>query len=140
MKWNGSTWSPATDDNTTYTASSGLTLTGTAFSANSSSAMWNASQIQGRNVANTMPSNGHVLKWNGSNWAPATDNGSTLLSRFNTWASGGGNSGGASGGFGVDYNMAGVWTDTDICVSPCNAASYGVVGIAYTPGWHHILV
>lgn len=63
-------------------------------------------------------------------------NGSLLLSRFRSWAqgpgnSGGGNSGGATGGFSVNYNMAGVWTDTDF--------SGGVVGIAYTPGWHHIL-
>ncbi len=66
----------------------------------------------------------------------SSTNGSTLLFRFREWArgpgnAGGGNTGGATGGFGVDYNMAGVWTDTDF--------SGGVVGIAYTPGWHHIL-
>ena len=63
-------------------------------------------------------------------------NGNTLLTNFRRWArgpgnAGGGNSGGATGGFGVDYTQAGVWTDTDF--------SGGVVGIAYTPGWHHIL-
>jgi len=59
-----------------------------------------------------------------------------LLGEFRGWArgpgnAGGGNSGGATGGFGVDYTMAGCWTNTDI--------SGGVVGIAYTPGWHHLL-
>ncbi len=74
-----------------------------------------------------------------------TDNASTLLSRFTNWAGGGGNSGGALGGFAVDYNMAGVWTDDDICSSPCNSSlppdesGYGTVGLAYVPGWHHIL-
>jgi hypothetical protein len=66
----------------------------------------------------------------------STTNGSTLLTRFRNWAwgpgnAGGGNTGGATGGFGVDYNMAGLWTDADF--------SGGVVGIAYRPGWHHIL-
>lgn len=63
-------------------------------------------------------------------------NASFLLGEFRDWAqgpgnAGGGNSGGATGGFGVDYTMAGCWTDTDI--------SGGVVGIAYLPGWHHLL-
>jgi hypothetical protein len=30
-------------------------------------------RLQGRSVANTAPSNGDVLKWNGTAWAPATD-------------------------------------------------------------------
>jgi hypothetical protein len=32
LKWNGSAWTPANDDNTTYTAGTGLSLTGTVFS------------------------------------------------------------------------------------------------------------
>ena len=63
-------------------------------------------------------------------------NPSTMLSRFRSWAqgpgfAGGGNSGGATGGFTVDYNMAGLWTDTDMQGT--------TVGIAYRPGWHHVL-
>ncbi len=34
LKWNGSAWAPAPDNNTTYSAGSGLTLSGTTFSAN----------------------------------------------------------------------------------------------------------
>ncbi|MCO7319847.1 hypothetical protein OKE80_11045, partial [Riemerella anatipestifer] len=30
-------------------------------------------RIQGRNVANTAPASGQVLKWNGTAWAPAAD-------------------------------------------------------------------
>lgn len=33
--------------------------------------------LQGRAVANTAPTNGQVLKWNGTTWAPAADDGGT---------------------------------------------------------------
>ena len=69
-----------------------------------------------------------------------TTNASTLLSNFRSWAqgpgnSGGGNSGGATGEFNVDYTMASLWTATDITFG----GSSGTVGLAYTPGWHHVL-
>jgi len=69
-----------------------------------------------------------------------TTNASTLLNNFRSWArgpgnAGGGNSGGATGEFGVDYTMAGLWTDRDIAFN----GSTGTVGLAYTPGWHHLL-
>ncbi|MBT8232585.1 MAG: PKD domain-containing protein [Saprospiraceae bacterium] len=69
-----------------------------------------------------------------------TTNASTLLSNFRNWArgpgnAGGGNSGGATGEFGVDYTMAGLWTDRDIVFN----GNAGTVGLAYTPGWHHLL-
>lgn len=69
----------------------------------------------------------------------STTNSSTLLSNFRNWArngtQGGGNTGGAGGGFGVDYAMASFWTDRDITFN----GSSGTVGLAYTPGWHHVL-
>ena len=65
----------------------------------------------------------------------STDNAGTLLGNFANWADGGGNSGGANGGFNVNYNQAQVWTDDDIQYQ----GSYGVIGLAYTPGWHHIV-
>gem|GEM_PF-987405 len=70
----------------------------------------------------------------------STTNASTLLSNFRNWArgpgnAGGGNSGGATGEFGVDYTMAGLWTDRDITFN----GNSGTVGLAYTPGWHHLL-
>jgi len=57
-----------------------------------------------------------------------------MLNDFADWANGGGNFGGSSGGFGIDYQMAGLWTDRDIFTTAGN----GTVGIAYTPGWHHV--
>lgn len=40
--------------------------------------------LQGRGVASTAPSNGQVLKWNGTAWAPAADNAGTSV-----WATSG---------------------------------------------------
>ncbi|MBI5218322.1 MAG: hypothetical protein HY958_05275 [Bacteroidia bacterium] len=63
----------STDNNTTYTAGTGLTLTGTTFNAKNTTALWNANQLQGRNISTLAPHTGQVLKWNGSKWAPAAD-------------------------------------------------------------------
>lgn len=35
-------------------------------------------RLQGRSVANTAPSTGEILKWNGSAWAPGTDAGASM--------------------------------------------------------------
>ncbi|MEM6343731.1 MAG: tail fiber domain-containing protein [Bacteroidota bacterium] len=97
LKWNGSQWAPATDtdNNTTYTAGTGLSLSGTTFIntgdtdasddlTTSSTAGGDATGafsnltvdgLQGNPVANTAPANGEVLKWNGTEWEPSTDNG-----------------------------------------------------------------
>ncbi len=56
----------STDTNTTYSAGTGISLTGTTFALNA--AIENLT-----NVASTSPSTGQVLKWDGSEWAPATD-------------------------------------------------------------------
>ncbi|MCK7557516.1 hypothetical protein MKQ70_21925 [Chitinophaga sedimenti] len=58
----------------------GLTLNaGTSvLSAANTSALWNANQLQGRDVNNTAPTNGQVLKWNGSAWAPGADAGGSI--------------------------------------------------------------
>lgn len=79
----------------------------------------------------------------------STSDAGTLLFNFRAWAEdpgncfgspcfnicGGGNCGGANGGFGVDYNIASLWTATDITFG----GSSGTVGLAYTPGWHNLL-
>lgn len=67
----------STDNNTTYTAGTGLNLTGTVFSANNTDAIWNANQVQGVGVNSTAPASGQVLKYDGTSWAPATDNNTT---------------------------------------------------------------
>lgn len=47
-------------------------------SAGNTSAIWNASQLQGRNVGTTTPTTGYVLKWNGTAWDAAADGGSGM--------------------------------------------------------------
>ena len=70
----------STDTNTTYSAGTGISLTGTTFALNA--AIGNLT-----NVASTSPSSGQVLKWNGSSWAPAADaSGSGASNSFETIA------------------------------------------------------
>ena len=109
LKWNGSLWAPAADDNssTSYTAGAGISISGTTISntgdpnanddinvgdvaggdLNGSYPNPSVSSIQGRGVSSTSPTSGQVLKWNGSLWAPATDNaGSSVWSLNGTTA------------------------------------------------------
>ena len=72
LKWDGTSWTPANDSVNTYTAGTALSLTGTTFSAQNATALWNADQLQGNNVSASTPSTGQVLQWSGSIWAPAT--------------------------------------------------------------------
>ncbi|WP_148285300.1 hypothetical protein [Flavobacterium sp. B17] len=86
------TWVTPTDTNTTYTAGSGLTLTGTSFSANDATtgtkgivqlsgdltgtaASPTVAKIQNKAVSSTAPTNGQVLKYNTttSAWEPSAD-------------------------------------------------------------------
>ena len=79
LKWNGTEWAPSnetagTGNGATYTAGLGLSLNGTEFSAASTTPMWNAYQLLGRDIMTTPPAVGQVLKWGGGAWAPADDN------------------------------------------------------------------
>ncbi len=69
-----------------------------------------------------------------------TSDAAIVINNFRDWAqgagqAGGGNTGGATGGFGVDYTIAELWTDRNISLN----GDAGLVGLAYTPGWHHLL-
>ncbi|NDV47067.1 hypothetical protein D0T49_08415, partial [Paludibacter sp. 221] len=85
MKWNDTTkkWESGTDENTTYTASASITLNGTEIrraaltgdvTATANSNATTVARIRGRNVSTTAPTTGQVLKFDGTNWAPAADN------------------------------------------------------------------
>ncbi|MEO0469012.1 MAG: tail fiber domain-containing protein [Bacteroidota bacterium] len=93
LKYNGTQWDLGSDENTTYTAGAGLTLSGTTFIndgdtdasddlTTSSTAGGDVSGlfsnlsvtgIQGNAVSNAAPANDEVLKWNGTQWVPQTD-------------------------------------------------------------------
>ncbi|WPQ62521.1 hypothetical protein SIO70_29605 [Chitinophaga sancti] len=47
--------------------------------ADSALSVWNASKLQGVRVAFTAPATSQVLKYDGTNWSPATDNGLTSV-------------------------------------------------------------
>jgi hypothetical protein len=63
--------------NTTYTAGTGMTLSGTTFNAQTANALWNANQLQGVGITTTTPATNQVLKYNGTSWTPAADNNTT---------------------------------------------------------------
>jgi hypothetical protein len=88
LKWNNGTsqWEPSNDLGTTYTADTGLTLTGTTYSVNNLAGDVTGApgtnsvvRLQNRNLAATAPTNGQVLKWNNgtSQWEPSNDLGTT---------------------------------------------------------------
>lgn len=61
----------------TYTAGTGITIASNTISATNTTAIWNASQLQGRNVSSVNPQQGYVLKWfpfNTQQWEAAPDN------------------------------------------------------------------
>lgn len=73
----------STDENTTYTAGTGLTLTGTAFSHTahsgdvSGTTSLTVTGIQGKAVSSTLPTSGQILKYNGTSWVPSSDDAGT---------------------------------------------------------------
>ena len=78
LKWDGSAWSPASDS--TGAGGSGISLTdlsaGSGLSYNSTTGAFslNAQLNDLLQVNAPSPSSGDVLKWSGSEWAPAVDN------------------------------------------------------------------
>ncbi|MDX1905386.1 MAG: tail fiber domain-containing protein, partial [Bacteroidia bacterium] len=97
LKWSGTQWVPQADDNTTYSAGAGIDITGTVVTntgdINAADDVTNITTaggdvsgvfsaldviaIQGNPVANNAPTLNEVLKWNGSQWEPQTDDNTT---------------------------------------------------------------
>ncbi|MBD3385259.1 hypothetical protein GF407_10085 [candidate division KSB1 bacterium] len=50
-----------------------FTITSNKLDASNTVARWNANQLVGRPLSTTAPTNNQILKWNGTNWAPAAD-------------------------------------------------------------------
>lgn len=73
-------------DSVKATTPAAATQTNTNITINNTGAYWNAAQLQGRTLANTAPSTGQVLSWNGSSWTPATQTtgAAKLSSNFTT--------------------------------------------------------
>jgi len=71
LKWNGAKWAPAPDNNTitTFTAGSGIDITGANISAKNGDPMWNANKLNGNDVASGTPTKDDVLQYDGSKWA-----------------------------------------------------------------------
>jgi hypothetical protein len=84
LKSNGTTWVAGddnnSDNNTTYSAGNGLTLSGTTFSIGAgqvTGTMIADGTISASDLSNMNASSGQVLKWNGTTWSPASDLGIT---------------------------------------------------------------
>jgi hypothetical protein len=58
----------------TYTAGVGVDITDGIIKALNSSAIWNASQLRGRNISATAPNVGQIPKWDGTFYTPSQDN------------------------------------------------------------------
>lgn len=103
VHWNNLTNVPASlqdgDDDTTYSAGTGLDLSGTTFSLNSG-----INGLTDVDTSTNAPTNGQVLAWDGTNWVPkdATDTGAHEINDLTDGKSNGdsvflGNSAGAVG-------------------------------------------
>jgi len=107
----------STDINTTYSAGTGLTLTGTTFSHNahtgdvSGTTALTVTGIQGKAVSPTAPAPSQVLQYDGSNWSPTQP--SNLINAGN----------------GLNYSgntLNSVWTQTGVNIYNNNAGRVGI--------------
>lgn len=57
-----------------YVAGTGLNLTGNTFSAQTTTALWNAAQLRGVSIAATTPTTNQLLRYDGTSWTPFTPN------------------------------------------------------------------
>ncbi|MEO5681822.1 MAG: tail fiber domain-containing protein [Chitinophagaceae bacterium] len=110
-KWVPTT--PAAGGGTTYTAGIGIDITNSIVSATNTIALWNAAQLQGKDISNVAPTNGQVLQYDlaTTKWKPVT------------LAAGSGNGWSLTGNSGIDAstNFIGT-TDAQPFIGKANGA------------------
>ncbi len=74
--YNGAAWTPISSAAaaTIYTAGTGIDITGTVLSAKNTAALWNAGQLQGKDISTAAPLQGQVLAFSVpfNKWVPTT--------------------------------------------------------------------
>lgn len=55
-----------------YTAGTGISISGNTVAALNTNALWNANKLQGNTVSSATPTNGQVLQYSAGQWIPAT--------------------------------------------------------------------
>ena len=80
LSWNGSNWVPknaSVGTITGITPGTGLTGGGTTgtltLSARNTDPLWNANQLQGTPIQNSVPSTGSILRFSGTQWGPSSE-------------------------------------------------------------------
>ncbi len=74
--YNGTAWTPVSNATAAsiYTAGTGIDVTGNTIAAKTTTALWNASQLQGKDISTTAPLQGQVMMFNvpTNKWGPTT--------------------------------------------------------------------
>ncbi|HRG59974.1 MAG TPA: hypothetical protein PK323_13550 [Bacteroidia bacterium] len=65
------TWESA-GGSTSYSAGTGINISGSTISAQAANPLWNANKLNNINLSSSIPTNGQVLQYNGTSWAPVT--------------------------------------------------------------------
>ncbi len=80
LSWNGSSWAPknaAVGTITEVTTGTGLTGGGTSgtitLSARNTDPLWNANQLQGNPIQNSVPATNAILRYSGTQWGPSSE-------------------------------------------------------------------
>ncbi len=68
LAWDGTNWVPTADSDTTYSAGTGLSLTGTTFALNAS-----IDDLTDVDTTTSAPNVDEILGWDGSNWVPGAN-------------------------------------------------------------------
>jgi len=129
-----------TDVPTVYSTGTGITLSGTTFSAQNTNALWNANELQGNTISTVSPTNGQVLKWNSTSnlWQPAADSTTVYTAGTGIAINGTTISGIYTGGNGIDINngvINSAWTYNSGSSNITNSNN-GNVGIGKNPSYN----